>query len=103
VLFARLELAPAEDRLKRTVTRFQVGVATAAEREAAQTDVEIARIRLREAEARAAQSAPTAAPRSRRQVMRLPARRTMTGFRFCPGLAGCRSGFTPRFRPAIAA
>jgi len=62
VQFARLKLVAAEDRLKMIGARFQAGVATTADRNAAQTDFEIARIHLREAESRAAQGTPTAAP-----------------------------------------
>jgi hypothetical protein len=62
VQFARVNLAAAEDDLNGAVARLQAGLATTANRDAAQSGVEIARERLREAEARAAQDAPTAAP-----------------------------------------
>jgi hypothetical protein len=63
VQFARVNLAAAEDRLQQWINaRFAAGLATTADRDAARTEIAIFRVRLREAEARAAQDAPTAAP-----------------------------------------
>jgi hypothetical protein len=63
VQFARVNLTAAEDRLQQWITaRFAAGLATTADRDAARTEIEIFRVRLREAEARTAGGTPTAAP-----------------------------------------